>query len=561
MILTSDAWKQKHTEQLLPETFVEIECAITETGAQAQMVSSGTNEVFFSNAYRVSGNRGTVAAQKYATLEHNLWTLDAQKKIIDKKIRTDEGYIYSNIGYASNDDNGSVTLTSPELRKVAIPGVTISWCNEYGEYPTDFTVTAYNGNKVVAQTSVHGNTSQFTLVDLEMSDYDRVTVTVDKWCVPNHRCRVEKFILGHIRLFEKGEIMSYSHEQSGDIFSGELPKNFVRFAVDNIDGKWNPANPSGIERYLMERQRLTVRYGMDIDGVVEWIPAGVFYLSEWSAPANGIEASFEARDALEYMMYDKYTGITSGTLYDIVNAAFTQANLPADVVVHVADVLKRYSGTIPDSMNNSTIAEIIQHCANAAGCVIYQDRVGKIHIEQLLKKNDFDYTILGEFSYSYPEIELSKQLRSVVVNYGDNEFTLPVSSAGENQTLTNDLISTSAQAAEIAVWVKDGLESRKNIGGEFRADPCIDVFDSVKIETRYGDIAAVLTDIKYTYSGAFRATYTGRVVPYKDGIYAVDDGNGNVTIYGITATDDGNGNVTLLGCNVTDDGNGNVTIF
>lgn len=560
MILTSDAWKRKHTERLLPETFVEIECAITESGVQKDAVASGTDEAKFSNAVRVSGNTDSVAAHRYATLEHNLWTLDGTRKVLGDVVKTDHGYIYPNIGYASAEDAGSVTLVLPEVHNVTIPGVTIWWCSEFGEYPSAFTVTACNGDTVVAQTSVTGNTEQKVLVDIEMSGYDRVTVTVDEWYLPNRRCRVEKIILGHILAFTKDNILSYTHEQAGDINSGELPKNSVTFSIENIDGRWNPANPTGIEKYLMERQRLTVRYGMDIDGLVEWIDAGVFYLSEWNAPANGIEASFVARDALEYMMHDKYTGITSGTLYAIVSAALTQANLPEDVVVIIDDALKQYSATIPDSMKDSTIAEVIQYCANAAGCVMYQDRGGVFHIERLAH-DGYDYTILDEFSFSYPEIELSKQLRNVVVKYGESEYTLPVSTAGENQTLTNDLISTVAQAAEVAEWVKDSLETRKNISGEFRADPCVDCFDLVKIETRYGNMAAILTDIKYTYNGAFRATYTGRVVPYKEEIYAIDDGNGNVTIFGITATYDGNGNLTFHGCSVSDDGNGNVTIY
>lgn len=511
MILTSDAWKQKHTELLLPETFVEIECAITETGVQDDAVASGTDEAVFSNVVRISGNTDSVAAQRYATLEHNLWTLDGTRQILGDVVKTDYGYIYPNIGYASDEDDGSVTLTLPEVHTVTIPGVTIWWCSEFGEYPSDFTVTAYNGDTVVAQTTVTGNTEQKVLVDCEMSGYDRVTVMVDKWYLPNHRCRVEKVVLGHMLLMTKDDLMSYTHEQSGDINSGELPKNSITFSINNIDGRWNPANPTGIEKYLMERQRLTVRYGMDIDGLVEWIKAGTFYLSEWSAPANGIEASFAARDALEYMMHDKYTGITSGTLRAIVDAAIAQAGLPEDISVSIDNALGNYSATIPESMSGLTIAEVIQHCANAAGCVMYQDRDGVLRIERLTH-DGYDHTILGEFSFSYPEIELSKQLRNVVVNYGDNAYTLSVSNAGENQTLTNDLISTSAQAAEIAAWVRDGLESRKNIGGEFRADPCIDVFDLVRIETRYGNMAAVLTDIRYTYSGAFRATYTGRVV-------------------------------------------------
>lgn len=81
-------------------------------------------------------------------------------------------------------------------------------------------------------------------------------------------------------------IISYSHEQSGDLLTGAIPKHSIEFTVNNIDGRWNPSNPTGLEKYLSERQKLIVRYGMDVDGTIEWIKAGTFYLSEWSAPST-----------------------------------------------------------------------------------------------------------------------------------------------------------------------------------------------------------------------------------------------------------------------------------
>ena len=53
----------------------------------------------------------------------------------------------------------------------------------------------------------------------------------------------------------------------------------------------------------------------------------------------------------------------------------------------------------------------------------------------------------------------------------------------------------------------------KKIKGEFRADPRLDVFDLVVVESKYGYVfPVVITDIKYSFNGSFNATYEGRVL-------------------------------------------------
>ena len=64
----------------------------------------------------------------------------------------------------------------------------------------------------------------------------------------------------------------------------------------------------------------------------------------------------------------------------------------------------------------------------------------------------------------------------------------------------------------MAEWVCDSLRTRQQISGEFRGDPRFDLFDVVSIESKYGTVAGVvLTDIKYTFTGAFRTAFSGYI--------------------------------------------------
>lgn len=503
MIAASDAWQAVQQRLLLPEAFIEIECVVSEVGLQEDTSVSGTTEEVFSEVERIRGFMEEIQEPKYATLETNLWALDGTHTILP-----DAGP-YQNAGYVSSiSQSGSVTLSLPEVHTAPIPGVTITWSSEYGEYPPVFTVTAYNGSTVVAEKTITDNASNESVVELEISNYDSVTVTVHNWCLPNRRARIDYVFLGHILVFPKYDILSFTHEQAGSIVSGELPKNSIVFSIDNTDNRWNPHNPSGLERYLSERQSLTVRYGLLIDGHIEWIKAGTFYLSEWRAPSNGLEASFVARDLLEFMLTQPYTGIMEGTLFDIAEAAVAQADLPTEATVYLDPVLK--TNTVAFE-GEHTLAEILQMCANAGCCVMYQDRDGVFRIEP--RKSELsDYVISNMLAFSYPEIELSKKLKEVSVSYGEDEvYILPSAESGETQTINNPLIGDIVHAANVASWTEANLKVRKTISGEFRADPRLDVFDVVEVESKYGNMAVVITDIKYTFSGAFRANYTGKV--------------------------------------------------
>lgn len=508
MITVSEAWKDIQQRFILPEGFLEITCAITEEGIQGEASISATSEAFFSNLANALDTSANVGGESYATNEQNLWALDGSKAILPDSGPYQTGFI------GETDGAGSVTLTLPEVHTVAIPGVTITWSGEPGEYPAVFTVTAKNGEETVAELTVTDNKDRISIVDLELANYDSVTITVHEWCLPYRRARIDKAALGHILTLNKTEILSYTHEQHGELNSGELPKNSIEFSLDNIDGRWNPSNPVGMEKYLSERQKVTARYGMNVNGEIEWIPAGVFYLSEWRAPSNGLEAIFTARDVLEYLLTTPYTGRMSGTLYEIANDAFTVAGVPADVKIVLSERLKSHSATMPDEIgNNQTCAEIVQMCANAASCVIFQDRSGTLHIDEL-NTADSGYLIPASLSYAHPEVELSKPLKNVSVSFGDNQsYVLGVGAAGETQTVNNPLVTSESQAEEIAAWVRDTLEPRRSVTGEYRADPRLDLFDVVRVESKYGMIEPVaITSIKYTYNGAFAGSYGGRII-------------------------------------------------
>lgn len=516
MNTVSENWKSAHDELLLPETFIKLSFSVTEPGLSSEAATTATNEELFSETENIT-NVLEKEPEKYATLEHNMWGLDGTFEYFDET-PVDPGYTTSLLSGADGSFSSvpTITIQFSSVRTTLIPGITITWGGGLDEYATSFRVTAYNGSTVVFRQNVTDNTSVISQIFTALQGYNKIVIEVFGWCLPKRRCRVTEVFLGIREFYTKSNLLSYDHTESADLLSASLPKNEVVFNLDNSTGRWNPSNPSGAEQFLIERQEIIVKYGMKVDNGIEWIDGGVLWLSEWNTPANGLEATFTARDSLTFAN-DIYTGIRSGTLYDIAVSAFEQMNLPllpdGSPRYYVDDVLKNQTTDFSEEDTDYTVAEVLQMVSHMGCCVLYQSRAGQVRIEPHNSMKS-DYVINRFRSYAHPEVSLSKPLKAVEVTYGNNQkSTLNVASSGEIQTVTNEFIKTAADAQKVANRTADILKGRQTISGEYRADPRLNALDVVTVESKYADAEVAITEIKYTTTGgAFKGTYTGRIM-------------------------------------------------
>lgn len=516
MVIVSNAWDDASRETLLPEMMVEITYQVTDPGIHEEATVTGVNA-------NSNSKIGTLLVSpsdtetKYGTLGWNAWGLDGSFNYYEPSYRQEVfmgGYYsqFTDTTWADGYDP-QINLGFPELRDGVLPGLRITWSKAFNEWASSFRVTAYRGESVVAETTVVDNTSVVSEVELAMTDYNRIAITILRWSVPHGMARCSEIYLGSTSVFTKEDLLGYTHSQSADLLSATLPQNTITFRLRNESGQWNPDNPQGRGQYLLDQQELRVRYGMNLPGGTEWIDGGTFWLSEWSVPSNGMEATFTARDILTFMS-ETYVGITSGTLYDLAEAALSQARLPnlstgaANYIIDPS--LKDYTGKFESTL---MISEVLQLVAHAGNCAIYQDRRGTLRIEPW----EAEYTgfvIDQSVSYAHPEYEISKPVRAVSVGYDNGaRVVLQHSSRGEIQTVDNEFIRTAEDATRVGEKAIEILKNRKVISGEFRADLRLDCLDSIIVTSKYASNIIALTDVEYsTTGGAFRGKYTGRVV-------------------------------------------------
>lgn len=434
---------------------------------------------------------------------------------------------YNDNGYVGSwlcDENGIfssipiITISFSRSFPDVIPGLTITWSATYGEWAKKYRVIAYHSNNIIFLETFE-NDSVFCIANGDIRGYDRIEIEILEWSKPYRRARLERIYLGVEKSYGKPDIMSYSHTMSSNPLSAELPKSEITFELKNLNNEFNPDNPTGIEKYLLERQIITTRYGYLIDEEIEWIDGGLFYLSEWETPQNGITASFTARDVSE-LMTDIYSGPTEDvSLYEIIESSFEQANIPllsdGRKPWEIDDSLKYIGIPIGTDFKSYTIAEVIQLASNAGCCTMLYDRVGMMHIMKLGTKIS-DYRIDRFNSYKNAEIVLSKQLKAVDINQG--QYSIVVGTRGETQQLSNDLI-TDNQAPIVAKWISDFLVNRRQLSGEFRADPRLDPLDIVVNENQFSRSMVLITELQLNYNGAFRGNYEGRTMSNLSGSF------------------------------------------
>nr|DAP64906.1 MAG TPA: hypothetical protein [Caudoviricetes sp.] len=519
----SDKWLSQYNNTLVPETFIQITYHATDDAAQTDAIASSGSQTVFSNAASITDLDISVSGN-YATAETNFWVLDGSLSIVpDSEPYQECGYVSGE--YVSSSNHPTITFSFSKIHEEKIPGLTIVWSEILNEWAKSFKISAYKGTALLLEKQIDNNDSIETPIEFEISNYDSVVIEVLEWCIPNRRARISQVEFGQRVRFSKTDLLSYSHKSKRDPISGQLSKDSISFSIDNSDQKWNPINPDGLHKYLYERQAVFVKYGMDLDGQTEWINGGKFYLSSWSIPSNGITASFEARDALAFLIDSPYTGRKSGTLYEICYDALELLDV-SGISYYINESLKNYTTDFSNGNSSYKNADVLQLSANAAGMALYQTRNGEIRIDRVpyLPENKSDiYEITEINDYQYPEITFSNKLKNISYSLNGASSLYPNGATGDGvtQSVNNALISSSivSQPKNVLTESYKVLSNRRKATLSYRASPHNDALDFVKLNHQFGYSSNLLiTDVSYTFNGSFKGSVTGYMIEDVDSL-------------------------------------------
>lgn len=460
MINVSNEWKHNQQQNLVSESFISITFKITDPTAHIDGEISDNGKVWYSNVAETLTDEEEIT--QYSTLEQNFWLLDGSRTVLPNTSTplNETHFISNNVGNISYDINPTLTVTFPIEREITIPSITVTFDKENNEYARDFNVYVFKGTTLKETIEVRDNTKVSAVAKSSLVDYDKVVVVVLSWCLPNRRVRVSEILMGQRQVYDKSTLMSYSHKQDVDPICATLPTYEIKFAVDNTDNTFNPDNEDGLYPYIVRQQELDLKYGFKIRNSIEWINIGKYYLSEWDTPQNGIEATFTARDLLEFMRGNYLEGTfstTPQTLYSLAENVLTKARLPlnADGTPKwtISNTLQNYQTKSP--LPICSFAEALQYIAQASKSCLFYDNLGNLHIEPITPTLT-DYSINKFNSYSFPEISLQKILKNVttkIYHYYEGEPTV----------LFDGVVSVNGDTTLLITYSKAGIGQNTTI--------------------------------------------------------------------------------------------------
>lgn len=389
-------------------------------------------------------------------------------------------------------------------------GVTITFDPLFGEYATDFSVTAFDpSNNIVFYQSVTGNTAAQYVLTNQIIGFDKITVSISKWSHPYRRARIAEIDAGVVLVYTDEELIRMSLTEEMDPISGTLVIPEFTFTVDNLNGEFDILNPTGIYQSLQLRQRIQSELGLVLTDRTEWVPLGVYYLSEWKSDAGSLTATFTGRsklDLLDVATYENTTPIVGHNLYLVIESILQAAGITGYAID--TDLQNIPTTGLVEKM---TCREALQMAAIAGQARIWITRNDVLTIEMYNPLSILVDDITLADVFEEPKIELGKPVKSVTVSYysgigtvaGSYTETNPDATTGETIKVDNNtLITTATLAEEVALWIYVSRDNQKVFTVDYRGNPALELNDTTTIETRYvAQQATTILKVDMTYEG------------------------------------------------------------
>lgn len=490
-------WSESFEQLLMGEQFVEVTIDTTDSDVFSDAeVSAIGSEASISN---VSGIIGTNDVAKYGTLETDLWLMDRTVAWSDSEYA---GYLSSSLSGTdktfSNLPGVIITLENATSTNC----ITVEWSTVFNEYPTEFTVTFYDDNDdELYSKAVKNNSKPISVIIYEVKNYVKLEITIQKWCLPGRRARIEHVKAGAKFVFTNNDLQSFSVEQTLSPINAELPTATLNFTIDNSNHEYDMSSDTPLQKLLKRMQKITTRMGITTSSdEAAYINGGTFFLDSWDFPNGGITCSFTARDPLYFMNQEYIYGVYQPkgiTMHALATEVLTRAQEASfgEVVesYELGNTLLSYSTTAP--LPVCTYAEALQYIAQACGCVLMIDRNGKINIVAIYGLSSTTITELNHLSY--PQISQYQKLRRLECNVYNYSLTELESDEehfpdmdGSGKVTASDAIDILTAAANIGAGEDSGLTPEQEIKADADRDGFITAADAQIVQQFSADVGA-----------------------------------------------------------------------
>lgn len=436
-------------------------------------------------------DKGFDTPAKYATLEHNRWTLDGTFGIFPDQAADVTGQV-AYIGDALAGADGSFE-TSPWV-ELQFSGVSVLQAfsiyfpgDEYDGVPLDFTVEVKQGGTAYYSKSFTGNqAATVALSGFTVNNPDSIRVTVSKWSLPYRRMRLVEIVPGIYEQWDNNIIAEFSVKQQGNVACTALPYGTCTLKMDNLSRRFEPRAKDGLFQSIEERQGIDISIGVRLaDGTDDYKRVGIYYQYSggWRTGDNGLTMQWDLVDIIGLLASREF--LPPSTLPTTLEGWI--AALVGQLGVNFANrytVDPNYSGAAVTAssvadVTGTSCGDILRWACMAAGVWPRADaETGYLAAEPLWSEGN---KLTLDNLTAYPILRANSDVAAIIFTLYDGSGTKYIVSgnstaSSETVSVDNPFIHTKAQALKAARMILSTYGGNK-LETTGRGDPTREIGD------------------------------------------------------------------------------------
>lgn len=396
---------------------------------------SSNSEEIFSDLDNIK--EATIPQSKnYATLEKNFWLLNDSQPIYGSE-ELEQTYVSS---YMSNknclfSDKACITLTSSVY--LTTLGLTMVFDSIDKNYAKKLKVKAYRDSTMIMDKDYTLSSYSDRLIfadNEELVRWNKIEIYFIESSLPYRRIRVNQLLFGIMETYTDENLISAESKEKTTMINSELPTHTFKFTIDNMNKLFNPDNPQGWYRYILQQQPISYEWGYQLDdGTIEWILGGKMLLTG-SVEVGENQVSFSTTSLINYLtkVYKKGVYNSSGrSLYDLAVDVLEDSNIDSSQY-NLWSGLKSIKTDAP--LPKLEARQLLQIIATTGNCVLFTNRENVINIQPfnyVLNPDGMSY----DFITSNPVVKVQSELHNTIIYINHYSKEDNVSELFKNESL------------------------------------------------------------------------------------------------------------------------------
>lgn len=397
-------------------------------------LSSNSEEVFSD----LDNIKETIIPQtkNYATLEKNFWLLNDSQPIYGSE-ELEQTYISS---YMSDKnclftDKACITLTSSVY--LTTLGLTMVFDDIDKNYAKKLNVKAYRDNALIMNKDYTLNSYRERLIfadNDELVRWNKIEIYFVESSLPYRRIRVNQLLFGIMETYTDENIINAESKEKTTMINSELPTHTFKFTIDNMNKLFNPDNPEGWYRYILQQQPISYEWGYQLDdGTIEWILGGNMLLTG-SVDVGENQVTFSTTSFINYLTKPYKKGVYNAngrSLYDLAVDVLEDSNIDSSQY-NLWEGLKLLKTDAP--LPKLEARQLLQIIATTGNCILFTNRENIINIQP------FSY-ILSPYGMSYdfitstPVAKVQSELHNAIIYINHYSIEEEISELFKNESL------------------------------------------------------------------------------------------------------------------------------